>query len=716
MVLNLDKKIEQGSMQMSASKSLFKITRGFRGEAVCLIVYSDKAHVEYIYPLLEQLEGVLEKKGFNPKRLGDEIRSSEDYLEKLETMTNNCSLGLIILDGFRPNVLFEFGYLKAKRKPIIVLQSKDALINIKNLFREISDSGLTSTQFRRLCNPKVDVSFHLSDFAGKHVSKMDWKAKDTDPLHPSRVLLTEIDKKKREIINETVRVKTKNLSKMQETELLKPIIEVISLYYSDKTSLPIEHIQNLYSSIKDIANTKNLKTPIEVYMMIVSVYEKKIVETKSISDVVSCLTHIQQINDDILHSKQLKKNEDLFAATLMRKGTISLRLFNYSNEKECCYEAISAYKKAVKIYEGKQMKREFANGQNMIGTAYSELSDIENPLVNCEKAIQAFNESMKILTHDEFPLEYTETQYNRCVAYFKLAQTDDKIENFKKVVEELEKLLKLGKLRLLAYRLYGSIESLLGAAYANLARLESRKEMYPKAFEAYEEALRYNTLQNIPVAYAVIQNNLGTDYGELARLENKSDNCKKAITALNEALKVYTYERYPLDYASTNTNLCEIYRILAEAEDKVVNCNKAIEACKKALNGKICEISPLQYAQSLSNLGSVYTTLAEVENPADNYGKAIEAYNQALAIRKVRLVPKQFAYTKKKLGGVYHNLAKITSQASDYRNAIKEYKQALNTYVKLGDKKNIDSIEESLRNLSELHKKLGIARNKNTSL
>jgi nucleoside 2-deoxyribosyltransferase len=148
------------------------------------MVYSEKTHVEYIYPLLSQLEGILEEKGFKPKRLGDEIRNSEDYLETLESMVEDCSLALIVLDGFRPNVLFEFGYLKGKKKPIIVLQSRDAQINIKTLYRDTDDSGLTSTQFhRRLSNPKLDVSFHLSDFAGKHVTKIDWRLKETDPLY-----------------------------------------------------------------------------------------------------------------------------------------------------------------------------------------------------------------------------------------------------------------------------------------------------------------------------------------------------------------------------------------------------------------------------------------------------------------------------------------------------------------------------------------------------
>ena len=113
----------------------------------------------------------------------------------------------------------------------------------------------------------------------------------------------------------------------------------------------------------------------------------------------------------------------------MRKGTISYRLFDYSYKKEHCREAISAYKKALNIYQRKQMRREYAKAQRMIGTVYSALSDMENPLANMEKAIQAFNESLKMLSDSEFPLEFAEVQYDRGVAYFKLAQAGSKIEN-----------------------------------------------------------------------------------------------------------------------------------------------------------------------------------------------------------------------------------------------------------------------------------------------
>jgi len=45
------------------------------------------------------------------------MRSGEDYLNKLEKLIEDCVLGIILLDGLRPNILFEFGFLKGKKNP-----------------------------------------------------------------------------------------------------------------------------------------------------------------------------------------------------------------------------------------------------------------------------------------------------------------------------------------------------------------------------------------------------------------------------------------------------------------------------------------------------------------------------------------------------------------------------------------------------------------------
>jgi hypothetical protein len=51
--------------------------------------------------------------------------------------------------------------------------------------------------------------------------------------------------------------------------------------------------------------------------------------------------------------------------------------------------------------------------QNNLGTAYQELSEIEDKADNCKKAIQAFDEALKVYTPDAFPYYYEMVIRNR---------------------------------------------------------------------------------------------------------------------------------------------------------------------------------------------------------------------------------------------------------------------------------------------------------------
>jgi len=678
----------------------------FQCETVGLIIYSEKNHVEYIYPLLLQIETVLKEQGICPKRLGVNIRSSEDYLETLENIVDDCALILIILDGFRPNVLFEFGYVVAKRKPLIILKSKDAKINIKTLYRNAKDSGITPRNFGILRNPTIEVPFHLSDFAGKHISKIDWKAKDTDPFYPPTVLKKELLKKKIEIIQETTRIKTKELPPTVPMEVLELIIEVFGYYYS-KEKVSIEKVEKLYSNLEGLAKTHGIKPPIKIYDMLSSIYIRQLGDTLGYSDNVSYLIAAQKINNNLLGLLSAKEN--FRARILMRNGEISQRLLFYTSENEHGYAAIKAFEEAIEIFSSGQMKRDIASAQSRIGETYSIMADIENTAINCEKAIKSYIKALKIFTREEFLYEYVHTQYKLGSAYYKLSEVKNRIDNLKKSIEEIDKLRKMGKLRLAILGYYGDIQNLLGLLHSNLAEDSDNREDYKKAFDFYQEALGTCSVQKNPLGYAIVQNNRGVYYARMADIEKdanlKKENIKKAIDSFTKALEVYTYEKFPREYFDTKSNLCEVYRRLAKVENKVINCKKAIENCEQALRIQHPKPYPKDYARAQLNLGASYATLAEVENPLDNFKKSIQSYNEILKLITPKSDATFYASTQRNIGDVYQNIFKIDKQKMSCKKASRAYKTALKIYRSLGYTKDITEIREKLENLSDFSEK-----------
>jgi hypothetical protein len=133
-------------------------TLAVEGEIPCVIIYSDPHYknLEYVQDFLNVLTQILPKKGFNPFFLSEKIKPLEQYGKKFEQLAEECSLGIVILDGLRPNVVLELGILMGKNKPIIPLQDENAFLAIKSFYPQgCGEAGLTSKEFDKLEEPSL---------------------------------------------------------------------------------------------------------------------------------------------------------------------------------------------------------------------------------------------------------------------------------------------------------------------------------------------------------------------------------------------------------------------------------------------------------------------------------------------------------------------------------------------------------------------------------
>ncbi|HHT9113381.1 MAG TPA: hypothetical protein ACFYD0_08670 [Candidatus Wunengus sp. YC65] len=621
-----------------------------KGELPCVLVYSEKKHADYIYVLLSQIESVLKNNGFNPQRLGDEIRSTEDYLKKLEELIENSVLGIVVLDAFRPNVLFEFGFLKGKKKPLILLQSNNACVNVKTLYKSMQDSGLSEKQFNTLKNPRIDCPSHFSDFAGKHIAYIDWSARETDTNHPSIVLRKELEKNKNQIIEETRNVKTRNISPSGLQEFMQPLSNIIKYYYADAEKFEVNELREAQRQITSIVQKHKLHIPNDIYSMIAATYASKAkkIEWMNIAEIIECLNSASNVYQEILNTISIENNPIIYSDTKKKVGDIYQIISQYRDRNENCKKAIDAYEEALKVYTLKRFPMDYAMTQDNLGIAYRTLAEVEAKAENCKNAIKACEEALKVYTLKRFPMDYAMTQDNLGSAYRTLAEVEAKAENCKKAIKACEEALKVYTLKRFPMD-YAITQDNLGSAYGTLAEIEAKAENCKKAIDAYEEALKVRTLERFPTDYAMTQNNLGTAYDVLAEVEAKAENCKKAIKACEEALKVYTLKRFPMDYAMTQDNLGSAYRTLAEVEAKAENCKKAIKACEEALKVYTLKRFPMDYAMTQDNLGSAYGTLAEVEAKAENCKNAFRAYAEAQKVFTEKEFPEMYLRVKRNL-------------------------------------------------------------------
>lgn len=246
---------------------------------------------------------------------------------------------------------------------------------------------------------------------------------------------------------------------------------------------------------------------------------------------------------------------------------------------------------------------------------------------------------------------------------------------------------------------YAMLQNNLGSAYSDLARHSQPVENLQRSIEAYQEALKYRTLEDDPARYAATQNNLGTTYWNLAQYQQPATWLQRAILAYQEALHYYSPRQEPIHYAMIKNNLGTAYWNLAQcAQSGSANRTpelrglsarallvQAIEAYHAALVYRTLETAPAAHAATQNNLGTAHWHLAMLadgqtgdrpaastaslpENRRNHLQQAITAYTAALnAVQYLSVNSKpgaavtfdQFA-THNNLGLAYYHLATAT--------------------------------------------------------
>ena len=252
------------------------------GELPCILVYSSYAHVKYIKSTLNYVTEYLENNGFRIVLLKDEAKDLSLYSEEFLRAAKNCVLGVVILDGFRPNVLFEFGILFGLGKPVVLLRDKNAEINIKTLYGDITDqncqmvTGLTISKFQKLQNPliKSGSSIPFSDLS-MNVSEYDHEASKSEPEHISRLLNSNIGKIRTDIEKEGERLLREKTPASMSEFYLKRFQEYIATLSSLALNPRPEEkdVDDIIMDFKNLEIDSKIKMPSAIYSLIGSLYK-----------------------------------------------------------------------------------------------------------------------------------------------------------------------------------------------------------------------------------------------------------------------------------------------------------------------------------------------------------------------------------------------------------------------------------------------------------
>lgn len=127
----------------------------------CFVSYSTReSHVNL---LIECIEIVLTPR-FKVERTPLALQSGASQRDQIRKLIQDCAFGVVILDGLRPNVVFEYGILHGLEKPVIFFKEAEAQVDIRGFFGDAPDLSLAPVA--------IDLDKHFSDV--KDINYATW--------------------------------------------------------------------------------------------------------------------------------------------------------------------------------------------------------------------------------------------------------------------------------------------------------------------------------------------------------------------------------------------------------------------------------------------------------------------------------------------------------------------------------------------------------------
>ena len=138
--------------------------------------------------LLDALALVLGKH-FEQHRTPGTLESATSQYERILQEIAEASFGVVILDGLRPNVLFEYGIMVGKGKPVLLFMEESAEVDVPGFFAE------GPTLLMDVKRTVISVDNHFSDI--KDQFRATWSK--FKPKETRQIIMEEYNKKRGQI-------------------------------------------------------------------------------------------------------------------------------------------------------------------------------------------------------------------------------------------------------------------------------------------------------------------------------------------------------------------------------------------------------------------------------------------------------------------------------------------------------------------------------------
>jgi tetratricopeptide (TPR) repeat protein len=341
-----------------------------RSPRSCFVVFSSREkHVEIVIDCVETVFQEAKSNRFVVLRLNEHLKPGDSQYEELTNLLSSCCFAVVILDGFRPNVLFEYGILKGLRKPCIVLLGHGATIDVQGFYPPDVD-GLPPA-------PEIHMDTHFSDVKDRFLLRYD----RNNPKQVRSLLLAAYNKLKKQIEDEFLHSMFP-YKEVVEEELkahLTEIVNVLSKSPDSRDQKDVGIVDVAHSHVQRIAAQHSVTLPPRYFSTLASSYANVNAVDKAVAVIDGQISGVPEdvvlLSDKAYILRRAGKREDALAAldaaiqlrpnaeSLWHNKAITLDNLRRTEEAALCYKKAIAldsgcaslhYHYGILLYEQKQ--------------------------------------------------------------------------------------------------------------------------------------------------------------------------------------------------------------------------------------------------------------------------------------------------------------------------------------------------------------------------
>lgn len=128
--------------------------------------------IEYINSTIKTIKKTFESADIEIKYDANSFKADDTIRRNFQKQIKDANLIIVLLDGLRPNVVYEMGYAAAlENKKILCLCEKDATILVRNLYPDPLSVPAINGEKYTIINPKLDIYTALSDCSDLFILK-----------------------------------------------------------------------------------------------------------------------------------------------------------------------------------------------------------------------------------------------------------------------------------------------------------------------------------------------------------------------------------------------------------------------------------------------------------------------------------------------------------------------------------------------------------------